>query len=92
MIHFRSCWLLCRVRYYQLLDNLITQVVLDRKGLSAEDFTGGFGWSVASLVDKFAEQDQLAKAIAEAKEAKQKYEQAIKEKQDLETEMNLQGG
>ncbi|CDS04805.1 hypothetical protein LRAMOSA07335 [Lichtheimia ramosa] len=80
-----------QVRYYQLLDNLITQVVLDRKGLSADDFTGGFGWSVASLVDKFAEQDQLAKAIAEAKEAKQKYEQAIKEKQDLETEMNLQG-
>ncbi|KAI8145922.1 hypothetical protein BJV82DRAFT_535287 [Fennellomyces sp. T-0311] len=80
-----------QVRYYQLLDNMITQIVLDRKGLTAEDFSGGFGWSVASLIDKFAEQDQLAVAIAEAKEAKDKYEKAIKEKQELELEVNLQG-
>ena len=71
---------------------MITQIVLDRKGLTAEDFSGGFGWSVASLIDKFAEQDQLAVAIAEAKEAKDKYEKAIKEKQELELEVNLQGG
>ncbi|KAI9259027.1 hypothetical protein BDA99DRAFT_484089 [Phascolomyces articulosus] len=80
-----------QVRYYQLLDNLITQIVLDRKGLTADDFSGGFGWSVASLIDKFAEQDQLAVAIAEAQEAKEKYEKAIKEKQELELEINLQG-
>ena len=75
-----------------MLDNLITQIVLDRKGLTADDFSGGFGWSVASLIDKFAEQDQLAVAIAEAQEAKEKYEKAIKEKQELELEINLQGG
>lgn len=81
-----------RVRYYQLLDNLVTQIVLDRKGLTTDDFSGGFGWSVASLIEKFAEQDQLAAAIAEAKEAKEMYEKAIKEKQELELEMNLKGG
>lgn len=70
----------------------MTQIVLDRKGLSAEDFSNGFGWSVASLIDKFAEQDQLTEAIAEAKEAKEMYEKAIKEKQELELEVNLQGG
>lgn len=80
------------MRYYQLLDNLVTQIVLDRKGLSPEDFSGGFGLSVASLIDKFAEQDQLAAAIAEAKEAKEAYEKAIREKQELEMEINLKGG
>ncbi|KAG0169559.1 hypothetical protein DFQ28_004162 [Apophysomyces sp. BC1034] len=78
-----------QVRYYQLLDNLITQIVLDRKGLSSEDFSTGFGWSVATLIDKFAEQDQLQAAIAEATEAKEMYEKAIKEKQELELERKL---
>ncbi|ORZ05858.1 hypothetical protein BCR42DRAFT_427913 [Absidia repens] len=80
-----------QVRYYQLLDNLVTQIVLDRKGLSSNDFSGGVGWSVASLVEKFAEQDQLQSAIAEAKDAKKMYEKAIKEKQELEVEVGLQG-
>ncbi|KAI8337692.1 hypothetical protein BC941DRAFT_352320 [Chlamydoabsidia padenii] len=80
-----------QVRYYQLLDNLVTQIVLDRKGLSSDDFSGGVGWSVASLVEKFAEQDQLQAAIAEAKDAKKMYEKAIKEKQELELEIGLQG-
>lgn len=80
------------MRYYQLLDNLVTQIVLDRKGLSSDDFSGNVGWSVASLVEKFAEQDQLQSAIAEAKDAKKMYEKAIKEKQELEMEIGLQGG
>ncbi|CAO3595395.1 unnamed protein product [Absidia cylindrospora] len=80
-----------QVRYYQLLDNLVTQIVLDRKGLSSNDFSGGVGWSVASLVEKFAEQDQLQSAIEEAKDAKKMYEKAIKEKQELEVEVGSQG-
>jgi cytokinesis protein len=74
------------------LDKLITQVVMDRKGIKNDDMSaGGMGWSVAMLIDKFAEQDQLAEAMQEAKEAKQMYEKAIKEKQELETEFNLKG-
>ncbi|ORX57073.1 actin-binding FH2 [Hesseltinella vesiculosa] len=80
-----------QVRYYQLLDNLITQMVLERKGLEADDFSGGVGYSVATLVDRFAEHDQLQATIKETNETKKLYEKAIKEKQELETEMNLQG-
>lgn len=79
-----------RVRYFQILDKLVTQVVMDRKGIKNEDFSSN-GWSVAMLIDKFAEQDQINKYIQEAKEAKQLYEKTIKEKQELETEINLKG-
>ncbi|KAG1106811.1 hypothetical protein G6F42_016603 [Rhizopus arrhizus] len=81
-----------QVRYFQILDKLVTQVVMDRKGLTQEDLSGGgMGWSVSMLIDKFAEQDQLDKAVQEAKETKQMYEKAIKEKQELETQINLKG-
>ncbi|KAG1310055.1 hypothetical protein G6F64_004841 [Rhizopus arrhizus] len=79
-----------QVRYFQILDKLVTQVVMDRKGIKNEDFSSN-GWSVAMLIDKFAEQDQINKYIQEAKEAKQLYEKTIKEKQELETEINLKG-
>ncbi|OBZ81412.1 Cytokinesis protein sepA, partial [Choanephora cucurbitarum] len=80
-----------QVRYFQILDKLITQVVMDRKGLRSEDMSSNAGWSVGALIDKFAEQDQLNIALQEAKEAKQLYEKTIKEKQELETEINLKG-
>ncbi|CAO3695753.1 unnamed protein product [Rhizopus microsporus] len=79
-----------QVRYFQILDRLITQVVMDRKGLKNDDFSST-GWSVAMLIDKFAEQDQINKYIQEAKEARQLYEKAVKEKQELETEISLKG-
>lgn len=62
---------------------------MDRKGLPQDDIAAG--WSVGMLIDKFAEQDQLSKALQEAKEAKQLYEKLIKEKHELETEINLKG-
>ncbi|KAL9555089.1 hypothetical protein MBANPS3_002512 [Mucor bainieri] len=81
-----------QVRYFQILDKLVTQVVMDRKGLTQEDLSGGgMGWSVSMLIDKFAEQDQLDKALQDAKETKHMYEKAIQEKQELETQINLKG-
>lgn len=78
-----------QVRYFQILDKLITQVVMDRKGIKNDDMS--IGWSVGMLIDKFAEQDELDKSAQEAKEAKQMLEKVIKEKQELETEINLKG-
>lgn len=78
-----------QVRYFQILDKLITQVVMDRKGLKNDDMA--IGWSVGMLIDKFAEQDELDKSAQEAKEAKQMLEKVIKEKQELETEIGLKG-
>ncbi|KAI9476485.1 MAG: armadillo-type protein [Benjaminiella poitrasii] len=82
-----------QVRYFQIIDKLITQVAMDRKGVGHNDLAAGgsMGWSVGMLIDKFAEQDQLNAALKEAKEAKKMYENAIKEKQELETEINLKG-
>ncbi|RCH78251.1 hypothetical protein CU098_002660, partial [Rhizopus stolonifer] len=79
-----------RVRYFQILDKLVTQVVMDRKIVKNEDVSSN-GWSVAMLIDKFAEQDQINKHVQEAKENRELYEKAVKEKQELETEINLKG-
>ncbi|KAI8095753.1 hypothetical protein BDF21DRAFT_374116 [Thamnidium elegans] len=78
-----------QVRYFQILDKLITQVVMDRKGIKNEDMS--MGWNVGMLIDKFAEQDQINKSAQEAKETKQMLEKVIKEKQELETEISLKG-
>ncbi|KAI7867438.1 hypothetical protein BDF14DRAFT_1968074 [Spinellus fusiger] len=80
-----------QVRYYQLLDSMVTHIVMDRKGLANMQDMGGFGLSVSALIDKYADQDQLAVAVAEAKQAKSMYEKAIKEKQELELEVNMTG-
>ncbi|KAL0073402.1 armadillo-type protein [Phycomyces blakesleeanus] len=78
-----------KVRHYQLVDNMVTQIVMDRKGLTNEYDAGGLGMSVGALIDKFAEQDQLAAATSDAKQFKAMYEKAIKEKQELELEINM---
>lgn len=79
-----------RARYFQLIDKVVTQIVLDRKGL-AEDVSSGYGMSVVELVEKFTEKDQVQKALQEAKEARDLYEKTVKEKKKLELELSLKG-
>lgn len=78
-----------QVRYFQILDKLITQVVMDRKGIRNEDMS--MGHSVGMLIEKFAEQDQVDKSAQEAKESKLLLEKTMKEKLELETEVSLKG-
>lgn len=83
-----------RARYFQKVDNVVTKVVLNRSAnQDDEDIEEEeeAGWDVGMLIDKYAEEDQLNKALQEAKEAKQLYEKALKEKQDLEAEINARG-
>lgn len=58
----------------------------DEEGEDAEA-----GWDVGMLIDRYAEEDQVNKALQEAKESKQLYEKTLKEKQDLEAEINARG-
>jgi len=47
------------MRYFQLIDTLVTQVVLDRRGLD-NDFSTTYGVSVGSIISKFSDEDALA--------------------------------
>ncbi|CAG8584202.1 10129_t:CDS:10 [Ambispora leptoticha] len=76
-----------RTRYFQLIDALITQVVLDRRGLE-QDFTHSVGISVSQVLDKLADQEKLQAAIDEAREAKLIAEKALKEKNELQKELS----
>ncbi|OAD76082.1 hypothetical protein PHYBLDRAFT_110012, partial [Phycomyces blakesleeanus NRRL 1555(-)] len=63
-----------KARYFQIIDNLITQVVLDHKGL-VDDFSSSYGTSVRHLVDKFADQDQLQATIEEIRQLQTMYDE-----------------
>ncbi|KAG2183787.1 hypothetical protein INT43_006798 [Umbelopsis isabellina] len=77
-------------RYFQLIDKVVTQIVLDRKGL-AEDISSGYGMSVVEMVEKFTEKGEVQKALQDAKEARELYEQTLKEKKKIELELSLKG-
>lgn len=69
---------------------MVTQIVLDRKGL-AEDISSGYGMSVVEMVEKFTEKGEVQKALQEAKEARELYEQTLTEKKKIELELSLKG-
>jgi len=80
-----------RMRYFQLIDQLITSVVLDQKvGAGAEqDFSALMGVSVAKVVSRFADQDRLDKALAQASEMRATAQQLALEKAAVEEELRV---
>ncbi|CAO3587923.1 unnamed protein product [Absidia cylindrospora] len=78
-------------RYFQIIDNLITQVVLDHKGL-VDDFSVSYGTSVRHLVDKFADQDQLQATLDEILVLQAMYDGVVKERDDIKTQLSENGG
>ncbi|KAJ1985644.1 hypothetical protein H4R33_003872 [Dimargaris cristalligena] len=75
-------------RYMQLIDHLISQVVLDRRGVDS-DFSSAFGVSVATLTAKFADEEQLVEALSELRETKEQLEQVRRGKNELELEVSM---
>jgi len=75
-----------RVRYFQLIDNLITSVVLDRKSLE-RDFTSVLGVSVASLASRFADQERLQEEESKSKTLKLLVNQLKREKKEIEGQL-----
>lgn len=80
-----------KTRYFQVIDNLITQVVLDHKGL-VEDFSSSYGTSVQHLLDKFADQDQLQATLEEVRNLQDMYDRVAQERDQLLQELNERGG
>lgn len=109
-------------RYYQLLDEITTQVVMDiRNGdsLGSEEddeyfddddqpnmgggarsgrhlgtrtndaFTAQYGVSVAGIIDKFSNEEQLEEAVREAKDLRDQLEKVTRQKNELELEVSL---
>ncbi|KAF9436650.1 hypothetical protein BGZ76_003376 [Entomortierella beljakovae] len=75
-----------RIRYFQLMDSIVTQIVLDRRGVT-DDFDRKLGISVNQLVSKLVDQDRLRYALDDAKQAKQELDVVLRQKNDLELEV-----
>lgn len=77
-----------RVRYYQLIDSLITQVVMDKKQSFSDGLSQTIGVSVARLVAQFGEHDRAQKAEQEATDARVQLGRVKLEKEALEEELS----
>ncbi|KAI1302148.1 hypothetical protein EDD11_005716 [Mortierella claussenii] len=75
-----------RIRYFQLLDSIVTHVVLDRRGIT-DNFAEKIGISVNQLVCKLVDQDRLNHALDDAKTAREELEIVLRQKNDLELEV-----
>ncbi|KAJ2312715.1 hypothetical protein H4R23_004655, partial [Coemansia sp. Cherry 401B] len=97
-----------KARYYQLLDEITTQVVMDiRNGESLDSdydsdfdtrparprandgFSSQYGVSVAGIIDKFSNEEQLEEVVREAKDLREQLEKITRQKNELELEVSL---
>lgn len=77
-----------KVRYFQLIDQLIGSIVMGDTPDLGHDFSRAFGVSVSHLMGKFVEQEKLDNAIGEVKELKLALAKETREKVDLMEEIN----
>ncbi|KAF9936663.1 hypothetical protein BGZ67_002157 [Mortierella alpina] len=75
-----------RIRYFQLMDAIVTHVVLDRRGIS-DGLDQKIGVSVNQLVSKLVDQDRLNVALEDVKQARQELETVTRQKNQLELEI-----
>ena len=73
------------------MDAIVTQVILDRRGIT-DNFDQKLGISVNQLVGKLVDQDRLTQAIEDSKQARQKFELVIRQKNELELEVGQKDG
>lgn len=76
-----------RVRFFQLIDQLIQSIVMHDSPDLNQDFARAFGISVSQLMGKFVDQQQLEKVEVENKQLKSDLAGLKREKQDLLDEM-----
>jgi hypothetical protein len=77
-----------RLRYFQLIDKLVSAVVTDRKGLDG-DFTSLLGSSVTSIAARYGDQDRLRAALEEADDARLALVKSNRLREELEEELAL---
>lgn len=71
-----------RMRYFQLVEKLVSAVVTDRKGFDG-DFSALLGSSVASVVALFGDQDRLEVALEDLEDARNKIKRLEREKETI---------
>jgi homospermidine synthase len=86
-VGFKSIDYFFRTKYFQILGNIVTDVVLERKELNADAPI-----SVSNLASKFVDQDQLDQALIEAAEAYEAAEEAQQRVAELELEVAAKAG
>jgi cytokinesis protein len=77
-----------KVRYFQLIDQLITSVVMNDSPDLGHDFSRAFGSSVSHVISKFVEQERVDKAVEEVREMKIALATAHREKAALAEEIS----
>ncbi|RKP10414.1 armadillo-type protein [Thamnocephalis sphaerospora] len=77
-----------RTHYFHLFDKLVTQVVLDRRGMS-DDFTHSYGASVKSVIAGFNNEEKLQRMVKDLGAERKKTEELQKRIRELEQQLNL---
>ena len=77
-----------KVRYFQLIDRLITSIVMSDTPDLNQDFSRAFSISVSHLMGKFVEQERMESALLEVKDLKSTLARVTREKIELSEEMN----
>lgn len=77
-----------KVRYFQLIDQLITSVVMNDSPDLGHDFSRAFGMSVSHVISKFVEQERVDRATEEVKQMKVALATAHREKAALADEIS----
>ncbi len=77
-----------KVRYFQLIDRLITSIILNDTPDLGQDFSRAFGTSVSQLISKFVEQERMDNAFQEVRELRAALERVTREKIELSEEIN----
>ncbi|CAO3610251.1 unnamed protein product [Mucor fragilis] len=77
-----------RNRYYQLVEHFVSQITLDRKGMS-NNFSATYGMTVKNLISKFAEEDELEAALQEVDEARAMASRALEREAALRLQIDL---
>ena len=77
------------VHYYQLIDSLVTAVVMDRKGsVEGSDMSSLLGVSVNNVLSRFADQDEMNATREELSRVKAEARLAEQERAKLEEQVN----
>ncbi|RKP24070.1 formin homology 2 domain-containing protein [Syncephalis pseudoplumigaleata] len=77
-----------RVQYFHLIDRLITQIVLDRRGVN-DEFSSTYGRSVKAVIAGFNNEEKLQRMQRDFVTIKKKLDQTHKRNLDLEQQVKL---
>ena len=77
-----------KVRYFQLIDRLITSIIMNDTPELGQDFSRAFGTSVSHLIGKFVEQEKMENALQEIKQLRASLAEVTREKIELSEEMD----